>query len=67
MVKQLSCVGEEKTVFSADAVTWIARTSHGNPRMINALCRSALLDAAVLGHRVLDNSHVERAWTEVNG
>lgn len=65
--KQLACVGQERAIFSADAVQWIARTSQGNPRLINALCRSALLDAATLGHRVVDNSHVERAWMEVSG
>jgi type II secretory pathway predicted ATPase ExeA len=67
VAKQLACVGQEKMIFSADAVKWIARTSQGNPRMINALCRGALLDAATLGHQVVDNSHVERAWLEVGG
>lgn len=54
-------------IFSADALKWISRTSQGNPSMINALCRGALLDAATLAHQVVDASHVERAWMEVSG
>ncbi|MDQ0191649.1 Flp pilus assembly complex ATPase component TadA [Alicyclobacillus cycloheptanicus] len=65
--KQLASVGQERTIFSADAVKLIARTSQGNPRLINTLCRGALIDAATLGHSVVDNSHVERAWMEVSG
>ncbi|MFO2551279.1 hypothetical protein QTN31_16915, partial [Alicyclobacillus cycloheptanicus] len=45
----------------------IAKTSQGNPRMMNTLCRGALLDAATRGEQVVDISHVERAWVEVNG
>ena len=67
IAKQLASVGAEKTIFSADAVKLIAKLSQGNPRMVNALCRGALLDAATLRHQVIDTSHVERAWAEVNG
>ncbi len=67
IAKQLASVGAEKTIFSTDAVKLIAKLSQGNPRMVNALCRGALLDAATLRHQVIDTSHVERAWAEVNG
>lgn len=65
--KQLACVGEEKMIFSGDAVKSIAKASQGNPRMMNTLCRGALLDAATREEQVADTSHVERAWMEVNG
>lgn len=67
VARQLASVGQERMIFSADAAKLIARTSQGNPRMINALCRGALIDAATLGHPVVDATNAERAWMEVSG
>lgn len=65
--EQLASVDQGRTIFSTGAVKWISRTSQGNPRLIHTLCRGALFDAATLGHHVVDNSHVKRAWMEVYG
>jgi type II secretory pathway predicted ATPase ExeA len=65
--EQLTSAGASRQIFSRDAVRWVAKVTQGNPRLVGAICKSAMLDAALRGDEVVDMSHVERAWLEVNG
>src|SRR5690606_14106805 len=37
-------VGRDLSLFEEEAVTWVAKASQGNPRLIGSLCRAALID-----------------------
>jgi type II secretory pathway predicted ATPase ExeA len=65
--EQLKRAGRDLTLFSEDAVTWAAKASQGNPRLIGSLCRAALIDAAARKNPRIEIEHMERAWNEVNG
>lgn len=67
MAEQLRRVGEERMIFASDAVAQIAKLSRGVPRVVNSLCKSALLNVAMQGEHVVGLSNVESAWLEVNG
>jgi len=67
MKEQLRWVGEERMVFAADAVAQIAKLSKGVPRVVNSLCKAALLSVALQGEQVVGVTHVESGWLEVNG
>ncbi|MCL6444069.1 MAG: Flp pilus assembly complex ATPase component TadA [Alicyclobacillus sp.] len=67
ITRQLTAAGAARSVFSGDAMKWVAKMTQGNPRLVNTVCKSAMLDAALRGDEVVDMSHVERAWMEVSG
>ena len=67
MKEQLLRVGEERMVFAADAVAQIAKLSKGVPRVVNSICKAALLNVAMQGEQVVGVTNVESAWWEVNG
>ena len=65
--KQLKRAGKDLTLFCSEAVTWIVKVSQANPRLIGALCRTALIDAAARKDNRIEIGHAERAWNEVQG
>jgi type II secretory pathway predicted ATPase ExeA len=65
--EQLKRAGKDVTLFDPEAITWIAKASQGNPRLIGSLCRSALIDAGARKDDRVELGHVERAWNEVQG
>ena len=65
--EQLKRAGRDLTLFSEEAITWGAKASQGNPRLIGSLCRAALIDAAARKDPRVETEHMERAWNEVNG
>lgn len=67
MKEQLLRVGEERMVFAADAVAQIAKLSKGVPRVVNSICKAALLNVTMQGEQVVGVTNVESAWLEVNG
>ena len=54
-------------VFASDAIAQIAKLSKGVPRVVNSLCKAALLNAALQGEQVVGVGNIESAWLEVNG
>src|SRR5690606_22056133 len=64
---QMKWAGRDLTLFREEAVTWVAKASQGNPRLLGNLCRAALIDAAARNHPRVETEHMERAWNEVNG
>jgi len=67
MKEQLRRVGEERMVFASDAIVQIAKLSKGVPRVVNSICKAALLNVAMQGEQVVGVTNVESAWLEVNG
>ena len=67
MKEQLRRVGEERMIFASDAIAQIAKLSKGVPRVVNSLCKAALLNAALQGEQVVGVGNIESAWLEVNG
>lgn len=67
MKEQLLRVGEERMVFASDAIAQIAKLSKGVPRVVNSICKAALLNVAMQGEQVVGMTNVESAWLEVNG
>lgn len=67
MKEQLRRVGEDRMVFVTEAITQIGKLSKGVPRVVNGICRAALLNAAVHGEQVVGVLNVESAWLEVAG
>ena len=65
--EQLRRVREERMVFASDALAQIAKLSKGVPRVVNSLCKAALLNVALHGEQVVGVTHVDSAWIEVNG
>lgn len=64
---QMKWAGRDLALFHEEAVTWVAKASQGNPRLLGSLCRAALIDAAARNHPRVETEHMERAWNEVNG
>lgn len=64
---QMKWAGRDLSLFHEEAITWVAKASQGNPRMIGSLCRAAFIDAAARNDPEVKTEHMERAWNEVNG
>ena len=67
MKEQLLRVGEERMVFATEAITQIGKLSKRVPRVVNGICKAALLNAAVHGEQVVGVANIESAWLEVAG
>lgn len=67
MAEQLRRVGEERMIFASDAILQIAKLSRGVPRVVNSICKAALLNAVMQSEQVVGLPNVESAWLEVNG
>ncbi|MBX6772966.1 MAG: hypothetical protein IRY83_14650 [Chloroflexi bacterium] len=62
---QLRRVGIDRMIYASGALELIARHGRGLPRLINAIARTALLDAQARAQDVVDAENVERALEEL--
>lgn len=51
-------------IFSEEALRAIYHFTQGVPRKINTLCSQSLLDACVLGNKIVGESHIQRVINE---
>ncbi|GGL60313.1 ExeA family protein [Sporolactobacillus putidus] len=61
---QLKVVETPHEIFSEEAVQAIYQFSQGIPRKINTLCSQSLMDALIQGHKIVGESHIQRAINE---
>lgn len=62
---QLRRVGIDRMIYASGALELIVRHGRGLPRLINAVARTALLDAQARAQDVVDAENVERALEEL--
>ena len=56
---------ERNPVFEDESLRVVYDATDGIPRLINQLCDHALVMAAVGGHRVMDGTGIQEAWTDL--
>jgi type II secretory pathway predicted ATPase ExeA len=55
----------EREVLSAEAVSSVARLTHGVPRLVNTICEASLAVAVAARSRTVTAEHVKAAWAEI--
>ena len=63
----LRVAGYQRQLFSDDFVAELHHHAKGTPRLINNICRAALLPGAVEEKQILDQSDLKRALLDLNG